>query len=225
MTTPDTTPTNSIPLWQHKDDEGALGEIRNCAPCPAVFVLQESVVKVTKEWQFFIRAINPGMTIKQIVALFDPHKAFTNRATDDDRKNYLEGKHMDCEELTFDKVRTCALSVLTGAVNGEMLNVVVMDGNKPPPLKPGRSQPQKVAEIKLDDYLYTPQTHRHLFFAANIVRADGKINPFPNGAVYSWTGDGKPYTWLPHVSRFSVQYPLSNLTQLPAGPSIPSPYQ
>jgi len=216
---------DSVPLWQHKDDKGALGELRECAPCPAVFVLHESRVKVTREWQFFIRAINPGMTIKALVALFDPHKAFTNRATDDERKNYLEGVNLDCEDLEFDKVRTCALAALSGTVEGNMLNVTVMDGDNPPPLKPGRSQPKTLQEINLDDYLYTPQTHRHLFFAANIIRADNKIIPFPKGAVYPWTHDDRPYTWLPHVSRFQVKYPLSKLTQLPAGSPIPSPYR
>jgi hypothetical protein len=232
MTTPDSTPTHDstpeqekLPLWQHKDDKGALGGIRDCAPCPAVFPLQDSRVKVTKEWQFFIRAINFNMKIQHIVAVFDPHKAFTNRATDDKRANYLEGANLDCEELEFDKVRTCALAVLTGVVEGEMLNLEMMDGNQPPPLKPGRSQPQTVKEINIDDYLYTPQTHRHLFFAANIIRADNKIIPFPKGAVYAWTGDGKPYTWLPHVTRFPVKYPLANLTPLPPGSPIPSPYR
>ena len=132
---------------------------------------------------------------------------------------------MDRPELEFDKVRTCALSVLSGVVSGDMLKVEMMDGNQPPPLKPGRSHPQRVEDINIDDYLFTPQTHRHLFFAANIIRRNGKIIPFPHGAVNEWANDGHFYSWLPHVSRFPVLYPLSKLMQLPPGVPIPVPFR
>ena len=215
----------SIPLWQHKDDGGTLGSVRDCAPCPAVFTLHDSRVTVTKEWQFFIRAINPDMPIRHVVALFDPHKAFTNRASEDRRANHLQGRNLDCPALEFDKVRTCALSVLSGEVVEDMLRVEMLDGSQPPPLKPGRSQPQSVEEINLDDYLFTPRTHRHLFFAANIVRPNRRVIPFPRGAQHAWTNDGNTYTWLPHVSRFEVLYPLSKLMQLPPGAPVPVPYK
>ncbi len=225
MNTPSTSGT-SIPLWQHQDDRGALKKIRKCAPCPAVFTMHEHRVKITKQWQFFIRAINPGMSLQHVAALFGPTKAFTNRARNDSRASYLTGTKLSRPDPEFDKVRTCALSVLTGVESGEDLIVTMLDGSQEPPLKEGRSYPERVEEIHLDDYLFTPQTHRHLFFVANIIRRDGRTLPFPHGAVYDWTHDGKPYTWLPHVKRghVEVRYPLSKLIQLPSGAEVPSPY-
>ncbi len=136
------------------------------------------------------------------------------------------GTKLSRPDPEFDKVRTCALSVLTGSVSGKHLIVTMLDGSQEPPLKEGRSYPERVEDINLDDYLFTPQTHRHLFFVANIIRRDGRTVPFPHGAVYDWTNDGKPYTWLPHVKRaqFEVRYPLSKLIQLLPGAEIPSPY-
>jgi hypothetical protein len=165
------------------------------------------------------------MSIQHVAALFGPTKAFTNRGLNDIRADYLQGSNMDAPELEFDKVRTCALSVLSGEVQGDMLQVEMMDGSKPPVLKSGRSQPQNIQDINLDDYLFTPQTHRHLFFAANIVRPNGKVRPFPHGALYPWTNDGQFCTWMPHVSRFPVHYPLSQLMRLPSGAPIPMPYK
>ncbi len=125
---------------------------------------------------------------------------------------------------------------MTGTVAGDAglstgsLTVKMMDGNGPPPLKPGKQYPMSVGQINPDDYLYHPRTHRHLFFAANISSWDDENKvlrtvPFPNGAVYAYTGDGKPYTWMPHVSRFVINYPLSKLKKLPPGAETPSPYK
>ena len=226
MNTP-VTPLASVPLWQHKDDHGVFDDVRGCAPCPAVFPMHESRVTITKQWQFFIRAINPGMSLQHVAALFGPTKAFTNRPPDDKRANYLQDGKQSRPDPEFDKVRTCALSVMTGVVSGDELIVTMLDGSEPPPLKEGRSYPERVEDINPDDYLFTPQTHRHFFFAANIIKRDGKIVPFPHGAIYDWTNDGKMYSWLPHVKRakFEVRYPLSNLIELPAGAPIPSPYK
>lgn len=218
---------SSVPLWQHKDDHGALDGVRDCAPCPAVFPLHESRVTVTKQWQFFIRAINPGMSLQHVAALFGPTKAFTNRSVGDKRADHLQGEKLGRDDPEFDKVRTCSLSVMTGVVRGEELIIAMLDGSQPPLLKDGRSHPERVDDINPDDYLFTPRTHRHFFFAANIIKRDGKTVPFPHGALYDWTNDDRPYTWLPHVKRaqFEVGYPLSKLTPLPTGEPIPSPYK
>lgn len=78
-------PNPSVPLWQHRDDHGVFNDLRACAPCPAVFTLHESRVTITKQWQFYIRAINSGMLLKHVTALFGPTKAFTNRPVRDTR--------------------------------------------------------------------------------------------------------------------------------------------
>lgn len=221
------TPADSTPavsLWQHKDDIGVFGAARGCAPCPAVFPMQDTRVAVTKQWQFFIRAINYGMSVQHVVTLFGPQKAFTNRNINDLRADYLKGENLERPDPDFDKVRTCSLSVMAGIVSRDHLIVTMLEGAQSPPLKEGRSYPERVQDINRDDYLFTPWTHRHLFFAANITKPNGKTVPFPKGAAYDWMGDTQPYTWMPHVSRFEVRYTLSNLIQLPAGGPIPSPY-
>ena len=225
MNTP-ISPEIPVPLWQHRDDRGALKRVRKCAPCPAGFMMHEHRVQITRQWQFFIRAINPGMSLQHVAALFGPTKAFTNRARKDSRANHLMGTKLNRPDPEFDKVRTCALSVLTGIVSGEDLILTMLDGSQEPPLKVGRIYPETVEDINLDDYLFIPQTHRHFFFAANIIRRDGRTVPFPHGASYDWMNDDRTYTWLPHVKRaqFEVRYPLTRLTPLPPGASLPSPY-
>jgi hypothetical protein len=120
-------------------------------------------------------------------------------------------------------------SALVTVATNNVLIVTVLDGNQPPPLKPGKSYPQTVSQIDPDDYLYHPRTHRWLFFAANtVVSASGntsKVWPFPRGATYPWTGDGWKYTWFPHVSRETIRYPLSRLRKLGPTEPIPSPYR
>jgi hypothetical protein len=219
----------TVQLWQHKDDIGADGVVRGCAPCPAVWPMSDHKVFITRQWQYFIRAINMGRSLQHVAALFGPSLAFCNRQKTDIRRDWLQEKDLDRPDPDFDRVRTCSLSVMTGTVAGDYLTITMMDGNNPPPLKAGRRYPMAVSQINPDDYLYHPRTHRHLFFAANISKWDDEekvLNtvPFPNGAVYDWTGDGRPYTWLPHVSRFQVHYPLVNLKKLPAGSPAPMPY-
>jgi N-acetylmuramoyl-L-alanine amidase len=219
-----------VPLWQHKDDQA----LRSKAPDrphvadPAVFMMHESRVEITKQWQFFIRAINYGMKLHHVSQLFGYKKAFTNRHKNDLRADHLQGLNLDRKNPEFDKVRTCALSVMTGTVSGDHLLVQMMNGSEPPPLKPGRTYPERVEEIDPDAYAFTPWTHRHLFFAANITKRGGrKISPFPHGAVYDWTNDGRIYSWMPHVAPagVKVRYPLSNLVRLEPAAPIPSPYK
>jgi hypothetical protein len=122
-----------------------------------------------------------------------------------------------------------ARSAMAAIDSNNVLIVTTLDGNQPPPLKPGKSYPQKLSEINPDDYLYTPRTHRWLFFAANtVVSSPGggsKVWPFPRGATYPWIGDGWKYTFFPHASREVVRYPLSRLRKLGTAEPIPSPYR
>jgi len=109
-----------------------------------------------------------------------------------------------------------------------MLKVTTFDGRKPPPLKPGRSYPDRVEDVNIDDYVYNPQLNREMFLVCNIVRPNGSVVQFDNGGLYSWTGDSTPYTFLPHISNpqfGDVTIPLSWLQKLPIGSPIPSPYR
>lgn len=226
-------------LYFHREDMDVFGGIRLCAQdgksCPAVFVLRTPSLKVklTRDWQFFLAAINYGMNPADVAVELHYRLAFCNNTglgnPDKPRRDYLRGRDLNADEYPrFDKDRTCSRSVMTGTVEGDHLVVTVMDGNQPPPLKPGRSYPQRVADIDPDAYLYSPRTHRHLFFAANTVGSvsgGSKVYPFPRGATYDWTNDGWRYTWFPHVSRERVVYPLSRLRRLGEGEAVPSPYR
>jgi hypothetical protein len=120
-------------------------------------------------------------------------------------------------------------NALAAIASINVLNVVVMDGNQPPQMKPGKRLPATLADVNPDDYLYNPREHRWVFFAANTVASlsggRSQVMPFPRGKVYPWTGDGWKYTWMPHVSREAPQVPLSRLRKLTAAEPIPSPYR
>jgi hypothetical protein len=224
------------PLWFHIEDVESRafgGRLRSCAAegCPAVMTLLEPPLKVRldRHWMFFIRAINQAMDVEHVSAIFGPQKAFTNHSPDAVFADYLLGKNLDQADNYFDKDRTCVRSVMTGQVSGDYLILETLDGNDPPPLKPGRRYPQRVQDIQLDDYLYNPRDHRWLFFAANNVKSkpggSSSISPFDHGGIYDWTGDGRMYTWLPLVSRHQIYYPLSRLRKLSDTEPIPSPYR
>jgi hypothetical protein len=227
------------PLWTHKEDRDVFGRLRDCATdgssCPAVFVLKEprKKVELTKDWQYYLAAINYNMNPADVATELHYRLAFANQTGLGrealPRRNYLRDKDLTAAEYPrFDKDRTCSRSVMTGTVDGAYLIVTTLDGNQPPPLKPGRSYPQRVADINPDDYLYTPQTHRHLFFSANTVGSSSggsKVYPFPRGATYDWIGDGWRYTFLPHVSCETIRYPLARLRKLGDNEPIPSPYR
>jgi hypothetical protein len=211
MNTPTSSGT-SVPLWQHKDDD-ALEESAELCPCPA-----DMHERVQIQWQFFIRAINPGISLQHVAALFGPTKAFTNRGRKDLRANHLMGTKLNRPAPEFDKVRTCALSVLTGIVSGEHLIVTMLDGSQEP--RSGRTQVSKGGDINLDD-IFSPQTTGF----SSPISSGGMGEPyrFRMGHVY-WMNDDRTYTWLPHVKRrSSVRYPY-RIDPASTGAPPPSPY-
>lgn len=248
-------PLPQTQLWMHKEDaesgifvgDSGVPRLRKCAydgGCPAVFVLMEpnEKVEITEQWQYYLIGINYLMTLQHVSDILDHALAFANGTgltkPGVPRRNYILGVNLDAEDERgnpalpkFDKDRTCSRSTMTGVEVGDYLKVTTLNGNLPPPLKAGKSYPRSVAEINPDDYLYHPKnmTQRHLFFAANVVasKSGGRssVAPFPRGAIYPWTGDNLPYTWLPHVSRKIIYYPKSKLVKLPLGSPIPSPYR
>src|SRR5688572_14188269 len=206
--------------------ESAFQGIRTSVP--AIVNLLAQSMFVTRDWQFYIRAINRGMTRQHVSAIFEYKKAFANGTGfgdgSDPRRDYILNENTDAaEDPQFDKVRTCVRNTHTGVVNDTVLRLLTMDGNQPPPMKPGKRHPQTLDEIRLDDYLYQPKTHRWLFFAANNINGDGGVFPFAHGAVYEWFGD-RQVTWLPLVSRFPVSIALQYVRRLGDSEPIPSPY-
>jgi len=213
------------PLWMVKH-EAFQGEN---PPCPAVVNLLAQPMWITKDWQFYLRAINYGMTLQKVSAILGHFRAFANGTgfgdPSDPRRDWLLDEAEGWDDPQFDKVRTCIRSVVTGHPMINYLVLTMLDGTLPPPIKQGRIYPETVAEIDIDDYLYSPRTHRWLFCAANIITADGRVVPFDDdGGVYDWMGDGRPYVFVPHVSRFGVAVPIFKLMPLAPDAPIPSPY-
>jgi len=212
------------PLWTVR--ESAFQGIRTGVP--AIVNLLAQSMYVTRDWQFYIRAINRGMTRQHVSAIFEYQKAFCNGTgfgdSNDPRRDYILNENLNAkEEPQFDKVRTCVRSTHTGAANDTVLRLLTMDGNQPPPMKLSKRHPQTLDEIRLEDYLYTPKTHRWLFFAANNIGSGGQVTAFAGGAVYEWFGD-RQVTWLPLVSRYPVSIALQYVRKLGADEAIPSPY-
>lgn len=180
---------------------------------PMVWIFLSLPVTLTKYWQWYLCAINYGMLRKHIAALLDYKKAFANGTglgdPGDPRQNWITNENLKAPKLPqFDKVRTCGDAVV------EMVEGVVtmLDGTKPPPLKPGYAQPRTINEASPEIYLYTPQNTPELFFAC-VNSVDGEPRPFPNGATYSWYKNGlTPVTFLPHVSPLQVTYPPVKIT-------------
>lgn len=238
---------NTVPsapqLWMHKEDKDTDifdGRVRGCAGngggCPAVFVLNEPKNKVllTKDWQYYLIAINYGMMIEDIYLLLDDHLAFCNQTgfanlDNPGRKDYFFSRLNYDEYPRFDKDRTCSRNLLTGEVVGDNLKVFTMNGNEPPPMKPGKRLPQSISEINLADYLYNPREHRWMFVVANRVTTKPgnmtSVAPFPRGARYDWTGDDYNYSFLPLVSKETIYYPLRHLQKLDMTRPFPSPYR
>lgn len=109
-----------------------------------------------------------------------------------------------------------------------LLEVQMFDSRQPPPLKPGRSYPTRVQDVNPDDYLMTPRTHPWMFATANIVNRAGEVVQFPRGAVYPWTGDTTPRSWVPHIYNPSygpVRYDMRRLWRVPDDQPVPRPFR
>lgn len=219
--------TETIHLFQYGDDYQVFGEVRDCAVagCPAVMVLQDKPDTVfDQQWQYFLYAINKGMTLGAIAACLGDTKALTNAR--EDKANYISGMNLDKAPPNLDKLRTFALNTHAGRVEGNMLRVTTLDGNNPPPLNPGWSYPRSLEEVDLRAYKYIPQNHRYLFLdCTNIKSQSGggyKIGPWANGLERAWIGDGRPHTFFPLVSRYPILTPLSHWR---AVTSFPSPFK
>lgn len=218
-------------LWMIREDKEIFGSIRSCAPCPAVIVLKDDPHAIfDRQWQYFYRAINYNIPLRYITPNYENTLAFFNKTGFPDHHNWITGDDADRPDPRADKVRSCVRNVLTGEVVRDHLKVTTFDSRQLPPLKPGRSYPQTVGAIDIDDYAITPRTHRWMFAVENIVNAAGLVKPFDHGATYSWMADNNYYTFFPVISNHTygdVLYPLAHLIPIAIAPDepIPSPYR
>jgi hypothetical protein len=174
---------------------------------------------LNKEWQFYLRAINPGMSVNALTAHLHYQKVVTNQQgfgmDGDPRRNYLKGEDLDAVDREGNPAYPRMPKTFTfGEAIVQIKNgfVTTLDGRQPPPLKPAYSQPRVLAEAWEDIYLYTPRTHPHLFARAvtSVKTAAGEwvVRSFPNAALYPWYQDGNtPAFFLPHVSMNLVPWP------------------
>ncbi len=221
-------PTVQPTFYRHKDDIELWGAEWNtervCAPCPSVHPLlpnSDHKVEMTAQWQYYIRAINWGMTTWYVSALFGAKKAFTNRPVDDIRADWLLCKNLDRPNPDQDRVRSCSRSPIpVGTIIGDFCSIKMMTGTQPPPLKSGYNYPTRASNIDPDAYVYHPRTHPEMFLVATITSATGRTRPFPNGAVYNWK-DSSPYVFWPYVSNRPIVYTLENLVEVTG---ITNPY-
>lgn len=225
---PEPTPPPSEPppdtgdLWQLLPSNGE-GEpnprkaAETLGSAPDIVVLRGSgePVQLTKAWQLFLMALNPTMRPNNVAGLLGSNKAFTNSSgfptpkRPQKRANYILGEALNYPYPYFDKVRSCAYACHQGVEANGIVTFVTLDGNEPPPMREGKSQPQSVADIRPDDYLYNPRDHKHLFFHATIVYRDGVIDPFPKGAP-AW-GYTRNVVLMPLVSTYAVSLPVSRI--------------
>lgn len=220
---PDPDPIQHPDLW-----ELTVGQDYN-PPTPAVVILKSDPhAFFDKQWQFFVRAINMGKSLHHVTALYGDNLAFFNRTGFPGKRNYLTGEGVGKPDPNADKVRSCLRNVVTGTQYGSNVDILTFDSRKPPPLKYGCAYPDRVEDIDLNDYLVTPQTAPWMFVVANIINDHGDLVPFPNGAIYPWTKDNLPYSFLPLISNHGygpVIYPASKMRRLAPDEPIPSPYR
>lgn len=222
-------------LAQYGEDEQVLGGIRACASggCPAVMVLNDAPDTIfTKQWQYFVYAINPGMSLAAVVALMGDAKALFNNTgfgSGTEFNNYLTGNINRGRDPRLDKLRTFARA--THAVmdyDDTRYKVLTFDGNKPPPLVDGATYPNTLAEVRLDIYKYTPQRAPWMFMACNNIKNKPggltSISPFANGAYYPWTvTPNEQFSFFPLVSWLpTVLSPKRNWNKVA---SVQNPYR
>lgn len=266
-TGPSTSYSPGIVPYVHLGDKEVNGFIRSCASCPAVWVMKDdNHALITQQWQYYMLAINPSMTLENVFLLLDNNLAFTNstgfRQDLDPRADYFHNKNTadGSKPPQFDKIRTCSYNTVTGieefslvtalkttasllqprvgaskatladvrqAISTKVLTVRTFDSRLRPPLKPGRSYPTRISEIDASAYLYLPQHNREMFIVANIVNRAGAVTQFPRGGLYNWTGDGTPYSFLPHISNHfygKVQVKLDKFKKLEKDAAVFRPY-
>jgi len=203
---------------------------RGCAPCPMVMNLVDNAMPITKQWQFFVMAINRWMP--NPAALFGYKKFACNLKglgdPDNPRADFINWENTGKTLPSFHKVLTMGGACHEIIRHDEATREYVLwtfDGRFPPPLKLNRPYPETPDEVSLDDYLYNPGTHPWKFYWATIggiqQQLDGTygVRPFPpeeTQPVMPFVGDYSNYT--------EVRIHEALVKELPAVEAVPNPY-
>lgn len=182
---------------------------------PMVWVFNDDNVKFTKEWQMYLVAINYGMprpnNISHIIGDEVAYFNHTGTGGKANRRDWILMENLENPDPSTDKTRTCG----EATINLKDHIVAMLDGTKPPLLKPGFSHPQSTIEAYMsnDRYVYTPRYYPEYFFANYTTGNDGKAHSWPNGAIYSWWKNGtEPVSFFMHVGSAPVYYPPKDWT-------------
>ena len=223
-------------LYQYGDDFQVMGGARGCAygGCPGVMPLPDERSAgpdtiFSKQWQFYVYAINLGMSLNAIIVLMGDSKALFNNTGfggSEQFNNYLTGNIGYPKDPRLDKLRTFGLNTHACKPVEGGLQLLTMDGTKNPALKPGKTYPNSLQEINPEDYLYLPKTHRWLFLDCNNVKwkPDGSLGygPFANGILRDWLPDNRIHSFFPLVSTRINICPISDWNKVT---SFPSPFR
>lgn len=183
---------------------------------PMVFVWNNEHVVFTREWQYYLCACNPGMRLNNIAHMLANGVAFCNKTgvgSPAYRRNWILKEDLDSsKDPETDKTRTCGdaqVRWISGSVS-------MLDGSKPPLLKPGFVHPSSPEEAltAIDRYMYTPQANPEFFCPCTNVGPSGRANPWAHGALYPWYQNGTtPVTFFMHIARAGVTYPPAQWTE------------
>lgn len=207
---------------------------------PAVILLHDEADTVfDDDWQMYLYIINFGMRKNNVSSLMGSSKALMNNSTgiggSVEREDLISGQNLGAAHPYLDKLRTFSRNTHACKDLGNgTLQLLLMDGRFPPPMKPGRPRPGSIEEIDngrvtVDDYLYTPKSHPHLFLVCNNfnIKPGGvtTISPFPNGLLYDWTtARNEIYTFFPFVTHHTVPV-ISDKSLWTKVSSIGNPYR
>ena len=172
----------------------------NLTSAPDILKLSEDAPRVTfnREWQMYLKAINPNMSDRHVAQIMQTGRWGFNKTGIPGHANYIQSEELDKPDPFTDKDRTFAYNIHAAVEDGDEIILTMFDGTKPPP---------PLSEIN-------PQTHPWMYLILTVVYRDGHIGPFPNGA--SVEGYAKEATLFPLVASHPVRYPLDKVRRVDA---------
>ena len=169
---------------------------------PEVFRLNpDHSVRLEREEQLFIKALNPLMTPEKWRVLLSHDRAFTNKSAGYDdggepKQDWVNMRNTDAIDVPrFDTIRICGGALITGIEFGTDLLIESINADNPLP---------SVNELPI-----------YLKFCA--------LNVTENGWSRFPQGDGND-VWIPLLSRFQLKYPLEYLIKIDINKPLPNPY-
>ena len=195
---------------------------------PDILKLSEDAprVKFNREWQMYLKAINPNMSDRHVAQIMQTGRWGFNKTGIPGHANYIQGEELDKPDPFTDKDRTFAYNIHAAVEDGNEIILTMFDGTKPPP---------PLSEIN-------PQTHPWMYLVLTVVYRDGHVGPFPNGGLieqiinyliksiktlwYSYVMRKPPEfmqalavkeaTLFPLVASHGIRYPLDKVRRVDA---------